>query len=142
MTDSRRALAFATFLVASSGCASPDLLYEQQQDRAVAPLDVRLVRITEEGLDPSWVKVPVGSGGVAFVNDTPNTQVRVAFPTRLELLRCSYTVGFVHEGRGTTSEALRPGQVVSLCLHERHTVHYEVTSPGGEMLRGTLEVTP
>jgi hypothetical protein len=137
-----RRLVVVAWLLA--GCGAPQF-YEARREREVEPVEVRLVRITAEGLVPDEpIRLTQNEGGVAFLNDTRDRVVSVLIPGRaLPALRCAYTQGFSSdEGATFTSTPLSPGASASLCVHDAGTIAFEVHGVSDAPLHGTLDVAP
>ena len=109
----------------------------------VEPIEVRLIRITEEGLVPSRpADLPQAQGGVAFLNDLRDRPISIFVPKgAVEGIVCSYTGGFDSDGSAAfTKEPIPPGGAVSLCLHEAGTIRFEIHGAAPEPLVGQVEV--
>lgn len=130
----------------AAGCGGPALLVDADRDLGVAPLEVRLVRVTEAGLVPDApIELRNNEGGVVFVNDTADRAVAVVVSGALCRLGCSFTDGFVADGAATyTDRPLDPGAAASLCVHLAGTFAFEVHGlrDDGAPLAGLLRVRP
>lgn len=134
----------ALALPLAAGCGAP-LLYEGRADLAVEPLEVRLLRITADRLEPAGpIRLRAGEGGLAFLNDTRDRVVAVVLPAHaLPGLRCTYTQGFEADGEATfTARPLAPGGSASLCFHAAGTFPVEVHGVGDAPVRTVVEVVP
>jgi hypothetical protein len=126
-----------------TGCSSPALLYEGKGDLSHAPLNARIIRLSEEGVGPtSPVPLPEHIGGVAFLNDTRDRVLSIRFPDHvLGPLRCSFTTGFSAGADSTfSSEPLAPGAIVTICFHVLGPIEYEVYGLLEEPQRGVVVV--
>ena len=129
-------------IAALAGCG-PELLDADEQDLGVAPLEVRLCRITPGGLVPPAVPLLQDGSSVVFVNDTPDRVVAVVVSGALCHLRCSFTDGFRADGQATfTARPLDPGAAASLCVHDAGRFPFVVEGPGGAPHAGVLEIRP
>ncbi len=131
--------------LAAAGCSDVPLLYEGRGDLEVEPLEVRLIRVTDTGLEPpATIRLTEDDGGLAFINDTHDRPISVVFPDHaIGHIRCSYTKGFDTDGRSTfTLRPLPPGGVASICLHAAGRIAFEVHGAGPAPFKGALELTP
>jgi len=134
----------AAVALGATGCAGP-LLYEGTAPLAHEPIEVRLLRITEDGLVPDRpLRLLPGQGGVAFTNETAEP-VSIVWPRDvLPQLRCAYTNRFESDdaaGATFTGGPLAPGEVGSLCLHAAGSFRFEVHRAGRPPLEGRIEAT-
>jgi hypothetical protein len=144
MLKGTAAAILALVLLAGSGCSS--LLYEGTGDLEVEPIEVRLIRITPNGLVPSsTINLTQNEGGIAFVNECLDRPVTVVFPDHvLPVLRCAYTNGFESDGKNTATPTplSAGGGLASLCFHEKGAFAFEVRGVGSTPLRGRVDVAP
>jgi hypothetical protein len=128
----------------AAGCGGAPLLIEGDRDLGVAPLEVKLVRMTSAGLLPSAaIELMKNEGGVVFVNDTPDRVVAVVISGVLCHLGCSFTQDFAADDAATfTARPLDPGAAASRCVHRAGTFSFEVHGlfSDGEPLAGVLHV--
>lgn len=136
-----RLLALAALLI---GCSRPPPLLTPRPDRPAEPLELRLVRITPDALEPARTfTVPEGSG-VAFLNDTREAALGLVFPeVELEAYPLPGSAAVILQ-RGTTrlAEPLPPGGVVALRVAGPGAHRFEVHGLPGPPLRGSVIVLP
>ena len=138
-------------LLVCAGCGGTPLLYEGRGAREVAPVDMHLVRVFEDGVPPDVVEgVRNNASGVVFSNELVSRPITVVIPAsglETQSSREGFSVGFVErDGVFYTEHPIAPGGLASLCVCSGEEGSYEVEflvyGVRSTPLRGRLRVDP